>query len=302
MSDSDWGRKHFIVVTVGGGAICAALILVLVWALSARNAQDHIQAERYADYYSDRTIDDIQRLCPHGDIAERAKCEAEIIKATREAQHDAHDLNAQRDSANWGFWMMMATGAGLAVSGIGLAALFVSLSQTRTAIKDNREIGEAQVRAYLILEGIDFEFGKAIASGQFSEINAVQFKWRNRGDSPAKNVKLQAFYDFVSPGDCDSPLPETIGFLAEMPFGQSGMSRGQGKICQGPGPSIENLMLWHAGKREFLLYCAATYKDVFDKKCQIEACSFAVRDATGRITFRAASHSNSESYDIKNPS
>lgn len=115
----------------------------------------------------------------------------------RAEQHDEEDLIAQQDMAEWAFWLLLASVTGLIVSVSGLAALFVSLYQTRTAIKDNRVIGEAQVRCYLSIRDVYIAFGGDLPGGasikpgdaspdQLSPTIFLDIE--NHGQSPAKRV------------------------------------------------------------------------------------------------------------------
>lgn len=69
--------------------------------------------------------------------------------------HDALrlDLAAQQQMACWAAWMTLATAVGVIVSGFAVFGVFVSLRQTRAAIRDNRRLGEAQTRAYVQVAG-----------------------------------------------------------------------------------------------------------------------------------------------------
>ena len=84
------------------------------------------------------------------------------------------------------FWLS-AVGAIISVTGIYL--LFVSLRHTRTAIADTREIGEAQVRAYLSVSADDGEFP---IIGYKTLRPSAETKIRNYGASPAINCKTAA--------------------------------------------------------------------------------------------------------------
>jgi hypothetical protein len=188
MFGSDWSHKHFIITNVVGPTFVAALILVFVWGLSARYTEDRVHAERDASSYANSTIDEIERLCSGREGRVRIECETQIIEASRTAQHDAHDLQAQRDSAQWAFWVMAGTGIGLIVSGIGLVALFISLAQTRTAIKDNKLATELEFRPMLMPDWMLMTPHPTTRESLFHGDVHVQLRWKNVGKTPAKMI------------------------------------------------------------------------------------------------------------------
>lgn len=101
------------------------------------------------------------------------------------------DLDAQREMAVWARYTTIVSALGLIVSAIGLIALFMSLGQTRKAIKDTREIGEKQLRAYIsVLPGkMQFNLGMEL------QVSITSF---NKGNTPAKFVREAAYVDVTS--------------------------------------------------------------------------------------------------------
>ncbi|TAW65986.1 hypothetical protein ELI15_17135 [Rhizobium ruizarguesonis] len=79
----------------------------------------------------------------------------DLKEARSEAREEAN-LAAQEKVAYWAFPMFVATGLSVLVSAVALVGLFGSLRQTKRAIKDNRELGEAQIRAYVEAENVEF--------------------------------------------------------------------------------------------------------------------------------------------------
>lgn len=88
--------------------------------------------------------------------------------------------------AYWAKVMFFTSAGGLVVSIFGLIALFISLAQTRKAIADTREIGEAQVRAYISIEPQKMR----TKGDRAAEITAVV---RNTGQTPALEVEIATY-------------------------------------------------------------------------------------------------------------
>lgn len=78
------------------------------------------------------------------------------LKEVRSEAREEANLEAQQTVAYWAFPMFLATGLSVIVSAVALGGLFSSLRQTKLAIQDNRELGEAQIRAYVEAEAVSF--------------------------------------------------------------------------------------------------------------------------------------------------
>lgn len=73
-------------------------------------------------------------------------------KPERNEWREEQDLYAQRQMAKWAFWMLVISGAGVVVGGLGLLFLKRTLDETRAMTEATREIGENQTRAYCIIK------------------------------------------------------------------------------------------------------------------------------------------------------
>jgi hypothetical protein len=102
----------------------------------------------------------------------------ETGEARKEAREEA-DLVAQQEMARWAFPTLAATCASAAVSIAALVGLFASLQQTRKAIRDNRELGEAGIRAYVEAESVAFA----------SDGDALTVHFANMGQTPVTSFK-----------------------------------------------------------------------------------------------------------------
>ncbi|MBA4773928.1 MAG: hypothetical protein H2054_12620 [Sphingomonas sp.] len=147
----------------------------------------HEQREHEAsEPYSRDAREHIKRECGVGTSAEKAKCVREIVEAEREAKRNESDLAAQWKAADWVFWAGVIGGAQLLISGFGLVALLETIKQGRNANEISREIGQAQVRAYITVEGVGFHGG---APG--SVYCAYRVGIRNTGQSPARKITIE---------------------------------------------------------------------------------------------------------------
>ncbi|MGE0500406.1 MAG: DUF6471 domain-containing protein [Rhizobiaceae bacterium] len=118
-------------------------------------------------------------------------CLANRADANRNAKRSQYDLEAQQDMARWALGLLLTSFPGLIISAVGLSALFWSLAQTRTAIRDAREIGEAQVRAYLMQPNIRLEVRLARPPEQPNCSLAIWVRIENSGNSPAGRVRYK---------------------------------------------------------------------------------------------------------------
>jgi hypothetical protein len=103
------------------------------------------------------------------------------------------DLTAQEDMAFWASLMFGATVLGIFLSGAGVWLIYGTLIQTRnaaTAARDavtvTRDIGEAQVRAYLHVKSLTVSFLHGLERPGFAAIIT------NSGQSPAREVVCSA--------------------------------------------------------------------------------------------------------------
>lgn len=97
------------------------------------------------------------------------------------------DAEAQVDMAYWARALFWLSGGTSVLSILGLIVLVVSLNQTREAISTDREVGHAQVRAYLSIDVPD----QSIKIDEHT-YPVVKFNVTNRGESPARKVRYAA--------------------------------------------------------------------------------------------------------------
>jgi hypothetical protein len=216
--------------TWSGYAAALAVITAGIWLslwgfFEVRQANlEHAQAyqsyTREAEAQQQEAADGIARECAVAPPALLNECLREEIAAHQSRDTDNKDLEAQQEMAFWARWVVYVGFMGLPISMVGLAALVISLAQTRTAIRDTREIGEAQTRAYLHVRSVQVG-PQALEPGNTIW---VRVECENTGNSPALNLEAVATIVFTKvPRDAtgarrnedpDDPLvlPINIGF------------------------------------------------------------------------------------------
>lgn len=181
------------------------LVFMLGRDIGISNTHYSGRAEHNSEQYAGHTKDRIERECVTSHPADMQKCVQEIVEASRESQRGEYDLSAQESMAKWTQWMFMASIGGLAISGLALLALLRSLNQTQTAIKDNRELGERELRAYVVVDDIRAENVERPAPAD-DDIR-VRVDWKNAGQTPARRVRWDINHDVFDSVPVDFNFP-----------------------------------------------------------------------------------------------
>lgn len=108
---------------------------------------------------------------------------------------DLLDLAAQQEMALWAKWMFWATVASVAISFLAVIGVYFSLSQTRRAIKDTREIGEVQTQAYV-----------HASKAQYGDFNNLIIFCKNGGMTPATHFAVNGSAMVVKRGSVTSSI------------------------------------------------------------------------------------------------
>jgi len=139
--------------------------------------------------FSAENPEEVWKVCTDqsSNFSTALKCMAVSADATREAQLSKYDLQAQQEMAEWAFALLLLGVAGTFSSIAGLIALFLSLAQTRAAIRDNRVLGEAQTRAYVHVDSAVLRWGDSLGSNPSFTLTAI-----NTGQTPAKWFECNA--------------------------------------------------------------------------------------------------------------
>ena len=202
-------------------------------------------------------------------------CLARELEAYEHKANTDKDLEAQQDMAFWAeasFWL---TGFATAISGFGLFFVWQSLRQTRQAISTDREVGHAQVRAYVSVD-VQTPVVRPEAIPQH------EFNIRNTGQSPAYKVAYIAGFDLLP-----DPMPPTTGHLGgiapnqDMP--QLSIAAGESSIGEAFGHrelTDEDFSKLVAGRHALYFFARVFYEDVFRQPHETSFC--------GRLNFEPA--------------
>lgn len=195
MSDSDLIRY---LKTLGwGGAVAIVMAalwaLVVAWHLGASSSYYSKQAQEAAVTLDRDANQDIADTCLYR--PDFVECAKKVLQDSQEAQTDQHDLAAQRSMALWAGAMFWATVASVGATSIGIVLVRRTLDVNRAAVEQAKQangiakdIGEAQVRAYLSIEEPSIGF-----DGQRP---AFRMRLRNAGNSPAMFIRASCRVTF----------------------------------------------------------------------------------------------------------
>lgn len=130
-------------------------------------------------------------------------CVASKMEAYYRDQATNEDLQAQQDMAFWAFWILIATTISIAISLVGIILLVRNLklgiaanNSAQKAIKVSKDIGEAQVRAYVDITAAHITLE---ATELIQWIDIVPF---NSGNSPAANFRWNVEIMIIARGFC----------------------------------------------------------------------------------------------------
>lgn len=163
------------------------LCAIMIWDVSARNANYDQRADYYSANHASETKSAIERECVSTDVSAIRKCIEEKVRAEQESQRSEHDLSAQQAMADWAFGVLV-------VSFVTLLATVAGVVYVRNTLLETRRIGERQVRAYIgVVE--------ASIRGTNTASPTIRVKIKNAGQSPAYKVAIRTGYvvNFTGP-------------------------------------------------------------------------------------------------------
>jgi len=162
----------------------AAFWLWMTWQISASYAERRVNAADRARQYAETTDSRVRHACASaGSTAVLMECVTKEIGASREDQHAEHDLQAQQDSAEAAFWMMLIGAITLSATLAALWFLKGTLDAAQATVHETRRIGEAQVRAYLAVSSLWIK-----RSGEWLWFVPM---FKNYGQSPARKLRVK---------------------------------------------------------------------------------------------------------------
>ncbi len=162
----------------------------------------------------------------------------------------------------------MVSGGGLLISMVGLGFIWQSLKHTTIAISNDREIGEAQVRAYLSVNPPETHERSGLTEIGPGKTPTLILKISNTGQSPAYDMKYVAALmveEFPLPsnqGDLLAPDPASI--QQGSTIAAQGHIRADAKL-DSPLSADQVQSIMNDGKDRLFAVCIVTYFDVFKK-------------------------------------
>jgi hypothetical protein len=180
MSFVYWSRVFAALVLQCVTVFLLVSVALGIWSQYELNSREHREYRQRVEADQNEAAQEIARRCniifePGQTVA---GCIEQAIHAYQTQDTSNKDLKAQQDMALWGLWMFVASAGGLVISVGGLFMLWQSLGQTREAISIDREVGHAQVRAYL-----------SVMPGRVEEGEGAEIILSNSGQSPARQVR-----------------------------------------------------------------------------------------------------------------
>jgi len=168
----------FFVATVG------ILTVLAIWDGAASYTKHRLEAQHHASEYAAKSQESIEQCTALVNGADIAECVSQVVSASREHERGERDLGAQRDMAQWTWWLLVASWLGLGITLAGVIYVALTLQATRDAVAaanrtadEAKRIGEAQVRAYLSCVSARFKIDRHCLY--------IFINLRNYGQSPS---------------------------------------------------------------------------------------------------------------------
>lgn len=169
------------------------------------------------------------------------------------------DLYAQTQMANYAFWALVISAVGTIISVFGLGAVVASLGRTRRAITDNRELGEAAVRAFVEVQAIEIA-----SDGKAMLIDLV-----NVGQTPAVAIHIRIDLEAVDIDDIARSVELKTWLNMKMLDGAGTGEYGKRTVRVEPAAGVEIIPAFARNGAPEHLCCMVNgrvhYQDIFGK-------------------------------------
>lgn len=223
MLGRDWLRYVSAITLLVAAVLFVGQTGLAVWQQYELSRNAYRQYQNATKSEQDKAADDIAANCSVVAQVNPAlrNCLREAVQAYQKKNNTNQDLEAQKDMAYWAFVTALVSAAGLLISIGGLYMLFQSLRQTRQAITNDRQIGEAQVRAYLAIDPITQATKIDSKVRSFKATLVI----KNTGQSPAYNVRqiskmfMEKYPLPRDQGDLFVPDPSSVERGSTLPAG-----------------------------------------------------------------------------------
>lgn len=232
-------------------AVAIGIILYLSKQSGVRHGGNQDKAE---SHYSESSENRFYRDCfvPF-DVSATVECIADEIETRRETYTDHHDLNAQQDMELWARGMLWLAAATFVASAVGVVYV-------RNTLLESRRTSKAELRAYVMLDGIE---PKEVKVTKADKPDARFFvRWKNAGQTPARRVRWDVnwkVFEGAFPSDFEFPASEDGGQSATIGPGQ--VSHDISQLI----PSVDLSNVKFKDDWFLLMWGWIEYFDVFDK-------------------------------------
>jgi hypothetical protein len=192
MSDGHGSKRSsdgLISASIVAVALLAVAGLSIFWGYS-KQVEYYRNADQNSSEYTRNTYAPEADRCIILPRESQSDCIAEASNKERTYRRDEQDLAAQKTSAVWAYLMGSAALIGMILSAFGVFLVWRTFSATRESNLITREIGEAQVRAYIRVSIQGIGDGAVI---QNETCPAFELKMDNVGQTPAYKVRHIAF-------------------------------------------------------------------------------------------------------------
>lgn len=263
MPRSNW---HGPYAAIALGAVLCFVIAYLSWNISASQTEIRVSRDQNANQHIEYAQDRIRQTCLDRDPTTYLECvTVEIISAQDHGRAES-DLDAQQAMALWAKLMTVASVAGLGVTAIGVYLVWGTLDQTRAAtnaaqdaVAVTRDIGQRQVRAYLV------DLDVRVVGYTPGAIPTYHMIVKNTGQSPARSVRI-AFCARHGAGDPNRIKFRNLIFTKSMdvPAGEAGPQEFTSSTPIDPAMHAQVV----SGGIRIVVGGVFIYKDVFGKTCR----------------------------------
>jgi len=244
-------------IAIVGLALLAAFIW---WLVERQNERESAYRASYQQYQ------ETKRDLPPGVAIENQRSVPDP-KSYREEWRSEHDLDAQRDMADWTFFMLVASSAGVLVTAIGVIYVALTLRETRAAVREaeaatkaaeaavdvTRDVGIAQIRAYVAITKFVFRVSP-------NNKPCFEIMFANAGQSPTRNIEIRIIFS-VTETLANPRIYESRELIHTMPDLVPGQER-ERKITGFPLPENHPVLIGK-GPKHLLVLTIAKYVDVF---------------------------------------
>jgi hypothetical protein len=216
-----WGWRKFAIAAAVflSAAVPTTLAIFAINLANGAQITAELEENANATTYANRADVNKESRCSPLPAEARADCEAKEDESARQAEHDEHDLAAQRATAIWTRYMGAAAILGTAFGIFGIALVLLTFWENRraaeAAISANKialDTSRRELRAYVVVTGIaltGFEAGKA---------PAFDIELINSGQTPALRLHIIAnpFFYRLSEDEPKVRFPREGGPVSRM--------------------------------------------------------------------------------------